>query len=81
VVIVLGDGFWASAFRGILTTLTSLNQTTYPKRVVRYEEEGVDWAIETLGESLPRYHAALLAGLTELKAGNTAPPRASTLRP
>lgn len=81
VVIVLGDGFWASAFRGILTTLTSLNQTTYPKTVVRYEEEGVDWAIERLGESLPRYRSALLAGLVQLKAGNTAPPPSSTLRP
>ena len=81
VVIVLGDGFWASAFRGVLTTMTSLNQSTYPKTVVRYEEEGVDWAIETLVESKSKYRAVLLAGLDELKPGNAGPRPFTTLRP
>jgi hypothetical protein len=80
VVIVLGDGFWASAFRGVLTTMNSLNQTTYPKAVVRYEREGVDWAIQTLGESPPKYRAALLDGLAELKPGSKVPRPLSTLR-
>jgi len=81
VVIVLGDGFWASAFRGVLTTLSSLNQSTYPKTVVRHEEAGVDWAIQTLGESPQKYRSALLAGLAVLKPGHTARLPASSLRP
>lgn len=80
VVIVLGDGFWASAFRGALTTMNSLNQTTYPKSVVRSEEEGVDWAIETLGESKQKFRSILLAGLSELKPGG-APKPFSTMQP
>ena len=80
VVIVLGDGFWASAFRGALTTMNSLNRTTYPKKVVRHEEEGVDWAIETLGESKPRYRFSLLGALDELRAG-VAPRPFTTLGP
>jgi len=67
VIIVLGDGFWASAFRGVMTAVNLLNQATYPRTVVRYEEEGVDWAIETSGERNPRYRSALLAALAELR--------------
>ena len=81
VIIFLGDGFWASAFRGVLTTMNSASQTSYPKTVVRYEEEGVDWAIETLGESKPRYRSALLAALEELKRGSVASTPFTTLRP
>jgi hypothetical protein len=81
VVIVLGDGFWASAFRGVLTTMTSLNQSTYPKTVVRHEEEGVEWAIDTLGESKTKYRNVLLAGLAELKPGSAAPRPFTTMRP
>jgi hypothetical protein len=80
VVIFLGDGFWASAFRGALATMNSLNRTTYPKTVVRHEEEGVDWAIETLGESKPKYRAALLSGLHELRAGSVAPKPVKAVR-
>jgi hypothetical protein len=80
-VIVLGDGFWASAFRGVLTTMNSLNNTTYPKTVVRHEEEGVDWAIQTLAESPSKYRAPLLAGLAELKPSSAASRPFTTLRP
>ena len=80
VVIVLGDGFWASAFRGALTTMNSLNRTTYPKKVVRNEDEGVEWAIETLGESKQRYRIPLLSALDELRSGS-APRPVPSLRP
>jgi hypothetical protein len=81
VVIVLGGGFWASAFRGALTTMNSLNRSTYPKNVVRAEDEGVEWAIETLGESKARYRFALLAALVELKQGSVAAKPVTSLRP
>ena len=73
VLVVLGDGFWASAVRGIMMTISSLTAATHPRRVVRYEEEGVDWVIETLGESPSKYRQLLLASLAELKHGATAP--------
>jgi hypothetical protein len=76
VVIVAGDGFWASAIRGVLTTLASLAQTSFPRKVVRYEDEGIEAAIEMLGETAPRYRAPLLAALSYLKsnATNSPPP-------
>jgi hypothetical protein len=80
-IVILGDGFWASAIRGVVTTLTSLSPTnTTPRKVVRYEEEAVDWAIETLGES-PKYRPALLAALNQLKSTVTAPPPTSKSPP
>jgi hypothetical protein len=79
VVVILGDGFWASAIRGVVTTLSSLSPTpaSRPRKVVRHEEEGVDWAIELLAESPQKYRAALMAALNELKAVATAPPVSS----
>jgi hypothetical protein len=74
VLIVLGDGFWASAVRGIMMTLSSLTAATHARKIVRLEEEGVDWAIEAIGESVPKYHQLLLASLGQLKAGVTVPP-------
>ncbi len=74
-VVILGDGFWASAIRGVVTTLTSLSATSATRRkVARYEEEGVDFAIEVLGESPLKYRAALLAALNVLKPVATAEP-------
>jgi hypothetical protein len=78
VLVVLGDGFWASAVRGIMTTLASLSPANHPRKVVRYEEEGVDWAIEALGESPAKYRPLLLAALAQLKVGTTAPPPPSS---
>jgi len=77
--IILGDGFWASAIRGVIMTLASLSPTdsAHPRKVVRHEEEGVDWAIELLRESPQRYRAALLAALNQLKRTATAPPVSS----
>jgi len=77
-VIVLGDGFWASAIRGVLTTLGFLGQPTHPRKIVRYEEEGVDWAIESIAESPERYRSALLAALAQLRPAATSPPAAPT---
>jgi hypothetical protein len=74
VLIVLGDGFWASAVRGIMMTISSLTAATHPRRVVRYEEEGVDWVIATIGESPSKYRQLLLTSLAELKSGVTVPP-------
>jgi len=71
--IVLGDGFWASAMRGVMTTIWSLTSATHPRKVVRQEAEGVDWVIETVGESGPKYRQALLTALAQLKEGATAP--------
>ena len=65
--IVLGDGFWASAMRGVMTTIWSLNAANHPRKVVRREEEGVDWTIAAVGESGPKYRYLLLAALTELR--------------
>jgi hypothetical protein len=73
VLVVLGDGFWASAVRGIMMTISSLTAVTHPRRVVRYEEEGVDWVIETVGESRSKYRQLLLKSLAELKPGKAVP--------
>ena len=80
-VIVLGDGFWASAIRGVLTTLGSLSQPTHPRKTFRYEEEGVNWAIECIAESPQRYRPALLSALTQLKSAVTSPPPSSSKAP
>ena len=81
--IILGDGFWASAIRGVVTTLTSLSPTTseHPRKVVRHEEEGVDWVIEAIGESPEKYRSPLLAALAQLKPAVTAPPPSSKSPP
>jgi hypothetical protein len=68
-IIILGDGFWASAFRGVATTVAALARSTYPRRVFRHEQAGVDWAIGELGESKKTYRDVLLDGLTQLKGG------------
>lgn len=75
VLIVLGEGFWASAIRGVMTTISSLTAATHPRKVVRHEEEGVDWVLELMGESAPRYRQILLDALAELKSS------ASTVHP
>jgi len=77
-IIILGDGFWASAIRGVLTTLGFLGQPTHPRKVFRYEEEGVDWAIESIAESPQRYRSLLLAALEQLRPAATSPPPAPT---
>jgi hypothetical protein len=81
VMVVLGDGFWASAIRGVLTTLGSLSQTTHTRKIVRYEEDAVETAIELLGESPPKYRTVLLAALAQLKPLATSPPTSSKSPP
>ncbi|MET0591892.1 MAG: hypothetical protein ABW133_04285 [Polyangiaceae bacterium] len=81
VVIVAGDGFWASAIRGVLTTLAALAQTSFPRKVVRYEDEGIDAAIEMLGEPVIKYRAPLLAALSYLKGAGSQPPPSSKSNP
>jgi len=73
-VIILGDGFWASAIRGVFTTLGFLIQPTHPRKVFRYEEDGVDWAIESIAESPEKYRAVLLDALAQLKTVAASPP-------
>jgi hypothetical protein len=75
--IILGDGFWASAMRGVMTTIWSLNAANHPRKVVRQEEEGVEWAIEAIGESTQKYRQALLSGMSQLRANATIPPPAA----
>ena len=72
--VVLGDGFWASAVRGIMTTIGSLTNSSHPRKVFRHEEEGVDWIIEAAKEPPSKYRPLLFAGLAQLKAGVTVPP-------
>ena len=73
-IVILGDGFWASAIRGVVTTLNSLTKSSNPRKVMRYEKEAVEWVIPTLGESTQLYEAALLSALDQLKPAETAPP-------
>jgi hypothetical protein len=79
--IILGDGFWASAMRGVMTTIWSLNAANHPRKVVRQEDEGVDWVIGTIGESVPKYRQLLLSSLAQLRAGATIPPAPSSSPP
>jgi len=78
---VMGDGFWASAIRGMLMTIGSLSQTTYTRKFLRYEEEAIDAAIDCIGESSTKYRALLLASLAQLKSASISPPPASTSKP
>jgi hypothetical protein len=80
-VIVLGDGFWASAIRGVLTTLGFLGQPTHPRKIFRHEEEGVAWAIESIAESPDKYRAVLLDALAQLRAVATTPPPPTSKAP
>ena len=79
--VIRGDGFWASAMRGIMTTIWSLNAVKRPRKVVRQEEEAVDWVIETIGESAPTYRQLLLTSLAQLRSGATVPPSSSPPSP
>jgi hypothetical protein len=74
VLIVAGDGFWASAVRGIMMTIATLSNASHPRKVVRHEEEGVDWVLETVKEPAAKYRPLLLAALAQLKAAATVPP-------
>ena len=73
-IIILGDGFWASAIRGVVTTITSLAKSSNPRKVARHEDEAVEWAISTLGEAPEQYQAVLLAALDQLRPAETVPP-------
>ena len=66
--VVLGDGFWASAMRGVMTTINLVSNPRHPNKVFRHEAEAVEWVIKTLGESLPAYRRPLLDGLAQLQA-------------
>ncbi len=80
--VVLGDGFWASAIRGVFTTLGFLSNAPYPRQVFREEQKAVDWAIGSIGESRPKYGPALLDALAQLKPAAISPaPLASKLPP
>jgi hypothetical protein len=77
VMVVLGDGFWASAIRGVLTTQAYLSRVDHPKKVVRHEEEAVDWAIEAVQEEPQKYRKVLLDALAEMKHAPVTSPSSS----
>ena len=79
--VILGDGFWASAIRGVVTTINSLTKSPHPRKVMRYEHEAVEWVIQVLGESPQQYEEALLSALDQLKSAETAPHPPSTVPP
>jgi len=72
--VILGDGFWASAMRGVMTTIWSLTSSTHPRKVLRQEADAVDWVIQTVQESAPKYRQVLLSALVQLRADATIPP-------
>ncbi|MET0592278.1 MAG: hypothetical protein ABW133_06240, partial [Polyangiaceae bacterium] len=75
--IVLGDGFWASAIRGLMTTFAAFGSSNFPRTVTRTEMEGVRWTLENMDPSDKAYEPHLLAALAELKPPSTptAPPK------
>jgi hypothetical protein len=44
-------------------------------RVIRYEQEGVDWVLETVDESRPKYRRLLSMSLAELNLVTVPPIR------
>ena len=49
--IVLGAGFRESAIRGVMTTISSLRAASHPRKVVRYEQEGVRLGVIVVGSA------------------------------
>ncbi len=41
--VLLGEGFWAAAVRGFLTTATALTAQAYPRRVFSTAGEAIRW--------------------------------------
>jgi hypothetical protein len=68
--IMLGEGFWASAVRGYLATLQLMSPSGYPKKIFRYEDEGVDWTIKCAEASPARYKSKLLDALAQMTAAD-----------
>lgn len=62
----LGDDFWASALRGVLTTLDVLAGSAKPQKTFRTPEQAVDWALAELGEPPCFYRSALLDALASM---------------
>jgi hypothetical protein len=72
-IVVLGDGFWASAMRGLITALGLMTAQRYPQRSFRYESEAVDWILQVLNEPAHAYRQPLLDSLASMQAA-TQPP-------
>ena len=73
VTVVCGDGFWASALRGVLTTFNLLPGTGHPTKTCRLPEEAVDWTLSVTGEDASLYRKPLLEGFQSMQL---APPSA-----
>jgi hypothetical protein len=58
--VVLGDGFWASALRGVLTTFNLLPGTGHPTKTCSQTEEAVDWTLSVTGDDPSVYRKALI---------------------
>jgi hypothetical protein len=66
--IVLGEGFWASAMRGVLTTTLLLAKfRQHPNRVFGDELEGLEWVITALNEPVELYRQPLLDALAQMR--------------
>ena len=57
--IVLGAGFWASAIRGVMTTISSLRAASHLRKLVRYEQESVRPGVIVVGASIVRGRASI----------------------
>lgn len=66
VTVVLGDGFWASALRGVLTTFNLLPGTGHPTKTCSQTEEAVDWTLSVTGDDAAVYRKALLDALESM---------------
>lgn len=51
--VLLGEGFWAAAVRGFLTTATALSSQGYPRRVFANAGEAIRWQHAYRRSSIP----------------------------
>lgn len=65
-----GDGFWASAMRGVLTTFDLLASSKSRQKTARTESEAVDWMLAELSDVPPTYRSVLLDALASMSATN-----------
>jgi hypothetical protein len=70
-VVLDGEGFWASAARGFLTTVLFLQRSKAPTQLFRTLDEALAWQEEILGSSAPSHPGArrAIAELREISLG------------
>jgi len=74
-VVLDGEGFWASAARGFLTTVLFLQRSKAPTQLFRTLDEALHWQSDTLGALAPDRHGAkrVIGELRELSARAPSP--------